>query len=463
MYVHKQYYRATTNQPKSLPLTTTAKIYRPIKFIPKSTYSITQQYSGCPKLEQYIETTKLHIDKLLPLLTAPTPPNLTGTEQKTIKTLMKSKSTLTIKPADKNLGIVIMDTNDYITQCMTLLKDTNTYRKRKEYPLKEISRLITNTLISFQPTLYNYNKQLYNYLLPNNKKYQIPKFYGIPKIHKTFQHLPPFRPIISHCNSPLTPTARLLDHTLQPLAQSYPDYLHNSTSLSLILQDIQLPDKAILVSIDVDSLYPSIPQTECMNVIYDEMYNNRHLIPFNPNLIIQLLHTNINYNYFEFGIFTFQQTNGTAMGVAFSPTIANIYMSVTLRNFLQTQPHKPQLLKRYIDDITMIWNNTEEELLQFLTALNTFHPSLHFTYTYSYNSIDFLDLTIYKGPNFSPTPSTQKRTKKNRTSINTYIIRQTIHTRHTKQLLQENVQDIYELTLQKTTTTTWLNCLNNDY
>ena len=115
MYVHKQHYTATTNQPKSFPLTTTAKTYRPIKFIPKSTYpTITQQYSGRPKLVQYIETTKLHIDKLLPLLTAPTPPNLTKTEQKTIKTLIKSKSTLTIKPADKNLGIVIMDTDDYI-------------------------------------------------------------------------------------------------------------------------------------------------------------------------------------------------------------------------------------------------------------------------------------------------------------------------------------------------------------
>ena len=36
------------------------------------------------------------------------------------------------------------------------------------------------------------------------------------------------------------------------------------------------------------------------------------------------------------------------MGAAFSPTVANIYMSVTLQNFLCTQTKQ---LVRYIDDI----------------------------------------------------------------------------------------------------------------
>ena len=60
------------------------------------------------------------------------------------------------------------------------------------------------------------------------------------------------------------------------------------------------------------------------------------------------------------------------MGVAFSPTNANIYMSITLRNVLQSHPNKPQLLKRYIDDIMM---DTNEELKQLLRARNEFNPS----------------------------------------------------------------------------------------
>ena len=58
------------------------------------------------------------------------------------------------------------------------------------------------------------------------------------------------------------------------------------------------------------------------------------------------------------------------MGAAYSPTIANIFMSVILHNFLQTQENQPVLLTRYIDDIIfIIWPN-EHTLNTFLQALN---------------------------------------------------------------------------------------------
>ena len=231
--------------------------------------------------------------------------------------------------------------------------------------------------------------------------------YGIPKIHKKFTRVPPVRPIVSQCSSVLCPTAQFIDHVLQPLAQSYSDYLHNSTSLSLLLQNLSVPDDAILVTLDVNSLYPSIPQTEMLQIIYDEMVQHRHLLLFDPNLIIQLLHTNINYNYFEFASLIFQQIKGTAMGAAFSPTVANIYMSVMIRRFLRTQRKHPLLLSRYIDDIFLIWTDTEEE---FLADLNGFNPALQYTHHYSLSSVDFLDLTIYKGQMFPFTNTLDTKT-----------------------------------------------------
>ena len=57
--------------------------------------------------------------------------------------------------------------------------------------------------------------------------------------------------------------------------------------------------------------------------------------------------------------------------------------------------------------------DTNEELKQLLRASNEFNPSLHFTCTYSKISIDFLDLTIYKGtqPYHTPLLWTQKHTR----------------------------------------------------
>ena len=256
-----------------------------------------------------------------------------------------------------------------------------------------------------------------------------PKFYGIPKVHKKFTNIPPVRPIIAQTTSPLTPSARLIDHVLQPLAQSYSDYLHNSTVLIKILQDMSIPEEAVLVTIDVTNLYPSIPQTECLQIIYDEMYKRRHLVLMDPNLIIQLLQVNVNYNYFSYAGLCFQQTHGTAMGAAFSPTIANIFLSVTLSRFLQTQETKPVLLTRYIDDIFVIWPK-KETIHNFLSELNKFHPNLDFTHACSEATIDFLDLTIYKGPHFPATQILDIKTFQKPQNLYQYLEFTSAHPKH---------------------------------
>ena len=393
-----------------------------MKFLPKTaTVSHTQLFSGVSQLENYIEQTKNNINDQLPEILKQQTPNLTKGEKTSIKSLKNARQILTIKPADKNLGIVIMNTDDYLEQCTKLLTNNSTYRLAETYPKNDIARKLTDILISFNSQLTGYNKKLYDYLQPKPNQTQIPKFYGIPKIHKKYNTLPPMRPIVAHTNSLLTPTARLLDHLLQPVARTYPDYLHNSASLSILLQTLEVPETAILVSVDVESLYPSIPQTECLDIIYKELHSQRHLLLFDPNLIIQLLHINVNHNYFEFATLIFQQTTGTAMGTAFSPTIANIFMSVILRRFIRTQRHHPLLLKRYIDDIFIIWTKSLKQLDTFLTELNNFHPSLHYTHEHSTESTDFLDLTVYKGPHFQHTKHLDTKTFQKAQNLYQYL------------------------------------------
>ena len=85
------------------------------------------------------------------------------------------------------------------------------------------------------------------------------------------------------------------------------------------------------------------------------------------------------------------------MGAAFSPTVVNIYMSILLKNFLHTTNQKPLLLKRYIDDIFLIWPPENQDFTTFVQFLNSYHPNIKFTATSSSTSINFLDLTMYKG------------------------------------------------------------------
>ena len=71
------------------------------------------------------------------------------------------------------------------------------------------------------------------------------------------------------------------------------------------------------------------------------MTTNTGLLIFDHNLIIQFLHININCDYFQFVGMYLQQIQGTAMGAAFSPTLANIVMSIALQRFLSTQKDQP--------------------------------------------------------------------------------------------------------------------------
>ena len=279
---------------------TSPKVYRPMKFLTKPPYTTPNElYSGYNQVENYIYGTKTVLDQRLPQICKPSKSNLSVTQRKSLFKLKKENTKITIKPADKNLGIVIMDTHDYISQCTSHLS-SDTYQLVQEYPSRQIAATTEGILDQFRQLLFQYNKRLFHYLRPKLSEGQVPKFYGIPKIHKSFERIPPIRPIVAQCNSMLAPTAKFIDHVLQPLSQSYPDYLQNSTSLVLLLDNMQIPDDAILVTIDVESLYPSIPQSECINTIYNEMQANRQLMLFDPNFVIHLLHTNITNNFFTF-------------------------------------------------------------------------------------------------------------------------------------------------------------------
>ena len=75
------------------------------------------------------------------------------------------------------------------------------------------------------------------------------------------------------------------------------------------------------------------------------------------------------------------QVKGTAMGKRFAPAYANIY----------------------IDDIWGIWTNSEEEFQEFTQTLNSHHPSINIKPLTSSTTMDFLDVTIFKGPEFNTT------------------------------------------------------------
>ena len=55
-------------------------------------------------------------------------------------------------------------------------------------------------------------------------------------------------------------------------------------------------------------------------------------------------------------------------------------------------------VKRYIDDIFIIWPHGEHSLKEFIQHLNNTHPTIKFVHDTSHSSVNFLDSTVILTP-----------------------------------------------------------------
>ena len=95
-------------------------------------------------------------------------------------------------------------------------------------------------------------------------------------------------------------------------------------------------------------------------------------------------------NEFEFNKEYFIQTSGTAIETKLAPGYENLFLSIFERDMLDQYPNKPSIWLRYIDDIFMIWNESEDKLTELVAYINTVNPAIQFTHTYSLNFLDVL-------------------------------------------------------------------------
>ena len=93
---------------------------------------------------------------------------------------------------------------------------------------------------------------------------RIPIFYCLTKIHKP---TPVGRPIISGCDGPTEKLSAFIDKLLQPITQKQQSYPKDTTDFINFLENIKVPKNAILVSMDVTSLYTNIPQEEGIETV----------------------------------------------------------------------------------------------------------------------------------------------------------------------------------------------------
>ena len=223
-----------------------------------------------------------------------------------------------------------MNTKDKLQEGQVLLDDKNNYTPLTTPMAKETARK-TRVIINDLHQGNHIDTMTKKWLLQTPNPPRIPVFYTLTKIHKPTL---PGRPIILGCDGPTERISSFLDHILQPIAQAQKSYLKDTTQFINFIEKRIVPKNAILVSMDVNSLYTNIPQEEGINTVceaYESFYiRTTHPSPLTHSLA-GLLRLILQENSFQFKGKNYLQTHGTAMGTKVAVSFANMRWRDTIQ------------------------------------------------------------------------------------------------------------------------------------
>lgn len=360
-------------------------------------------------------------------------PNLTPEEFEALKELSENKQII-IKPADKGSAIVILDREQYLQEGYRQLNDKKYYSKLTKpiylNTVPMIEKIIDNLLIK---KFINLKQK--RYLLGASEP-RPRLFYMLPKIHKEAEkwsipfQIPPGRPIVSDCDSETYYTAEYLDHFLNPLSTRHASYIKDTYDFVHKVRNLYIPEESFLFSIDIDSLYTNIDIKEGINAVRNIFF--KYPDKKRPDKeLLQLLEINLTRNDFQFNGEFFLQIKGTAMGKKFAPAYANIFMAEWETTALEKCEKQPLHYFRFLDDIWGIWPHSKEDFELFLRTLNNHNASIKLKSTISNTSIDFLDTTTFKGPNFLITNQLDVKVFFKPTDSHALLFKSSFHPKHT--------------------------------
>ena len=135
---------------------------------------------------------------------------------------------------EKGVAMVTMDQEDYTNKAQALLQDTSTYKVLTKDPTSQLKNKLISLLKDIKQTggLTTHKcKQLYPTIAVP------PKFYGLPKIHKTGT---PLMPIVSSIGSLTYQFAKELAYIIKPLVGHSHHHLKNTQHFIQQLQGKKL-------------------------------------------------------------------------------------------------------------------------------------------------------------------------------------------------------------------------------
>ena len=345
--------------------------------------------------------------------------NFTKTDADFIRRLMTDPA-ITIKPADKNLGMVLVDTEWYDAELARMLADTVTYVRfrpplrgsgrraaritfdgYKKELLAELRMLGTTHAKAFDcwdpklaPSVIKYLTQT-----ATEASSSVPTIYLLIKVHKASGLCG--RPIVPATHWLTTPASVVVDHLLQEIVRkaNIAHIVKDTKSFVVELEMIRLPHAGgVFVTADIASLYTNIDTGMGLRLVH-RFLTEQGVASGLVSLIMALLTFVMSHSYLQFNGTIFHQIDGTAMGTACAPIYANIVVYMLEKAVIADMSATLHLYRRFLDDVFAYLERTA--VAEFMHRMNTLHPKLRFDFVTHESEAAFLDLRIHKGRRFA--------------------------------------------------------------
>ena len=301
--------------------------------------------------------------------------NISFGELKGLKSLLNDK-TIVIMKADKGRSCVLMDKEQYIFKVKQLLSTGNIFKKMNNTDEKGKINTIEHVVKKMETKL-NYrigelkrinkiSKEEYNWIKATGTR--CPVMFCQPKVHKTGM---PLRPVISTSNSYNYNLSKYLTDLLEKARTKPNSYIKDSFSFAKLIQQQKPSKNDFMISLDVESLFTSIPVYESIELaiktILEKKKNDPSFTKLEEKDLKQLFELCVTNMPFRFYDEIYQQIEGVSMGSPLAPALADLFMT-HIESKLEHYQYKDKIKTyyRYVDDTFIVMNGKKRRCRQFI-------------------------------------------------------------------------------------------------
>ena len=192
---------------------------------------------------------------------------------------------------------------------------------------------------------------------------QTGRAHGLPKIHKDYQDIPTFPPILATTSTAHYSIAKYLSSLLNPLTiNNYSvKYSFEAAKRMQSIPPELLNQKYKFISFDVTSLFTNVPLKRVVNITLKRIYDDK-VIPMTLQKLTmkKLLLDACTKTVFSFNSKFNKQIDVVSIGSALGPVLANIIMT-ELESIVKELVDKSlvKLSMRYVDDTLLLVKNKD--------------------------------------------------------------------------------------------------------